>query len=539
MIQIEKLISKRANTILQRFPRHLDLTREDKLFAQVVNGLARELDVKTMQLGRVRKSHRLGQADEMRDLLLLAGLNDFQPIRFDLARLRLDTLVDAAGALVEAGVDPAVQEETALTIQQLLDIVDLGPYTSDYSALSNALLEMADYKSRLEILRCQIREIIRIHRDGNGSVRSLLEASAAYLHLKIGQITDVGDDYWHIAQCKDRLVLPKKDEAGPGTTAGEDWLALEENPIKETTISPGEFAHGEMLKIVRNGFEPVPVKIALTGIEDRTCFPMIVDIDKGHGLYYAGFVEDGKTLEFTSDGRVLLDGTEADNEAFSFSGAVFAADTGVDKASPQEFAFCNEHGTSPNGQCGVFVKTAPVETGFSAEMPHMGGLCPAITLAVGATNLKFFVRVAHFGARRTTPSEKNLPAIESYSAGHFDASVFAKDGTGAGADDPAALIGFEWQEKEAFKVVVWLPSRFESYDQQKEEDEPSLAEQLASLLDRHRAAGISLEVKYASDLWELPDGYITDLNSPESYKSIIAGSRLWNTGSPQPINPEG
>ncbi len=536
MISIEKLISKRANTILQRFPRHLDLTREDKLFAQVVNGLARELDVKTMQIGRVRKSHRLGHADEIRDLLLLAELHDLQAIRFDLVRHRIDVLTDTAKALVADGIDPTVQEETALIIQKLLCIVDLGPYASDYPALSKSLLKMTGYQSQLEILRYQIKDLIRIHRDGNGSVRSLLEASAAYLHLQVDQITHMGDDYWHIAKCRDLLALTTKDKTGSRPVTGDDWLALEENPIKKTTIDPEQFAHADKRKILRNGFDPVPVKISITGIEDRTCFPMIVDIDKGHGLYFAGMVEDGETLEFTADGRVLLDGAEVDNSALSFTGAVFAADIGVDKASPQQFAFCNEHGTSPHGQCGVFVETEPVKTGFSAQMPHTGGLCPAITLGIGATNLQFFVRVAHFGYKKTTLPQKKMPAVESFSAGHYDRSVFAKDETGAGAEAAAALIDFEWQEKEAFKVIVWLPSRFESFDQQKAEGEPSLPERLASLLDRHKAAGISLEVKYASDLWELPNGYITDLDSTESYKSITAGSRLWNTGSPQPIN---
>lgn len=534
MISIDRPISKRATTILQRFPRHLDLTREDKLFARIVNGLARELDVKTMQLGRVRKSHRLGQADEIRDLLRLAALHDLKPIRFDLVRLRHDVLMDLAGIMTAEGVDPSIQEETAAAVQALLGVVNLGPYSSDYTALSQALLDMTGYQSCLSITRHQVQELIRIHRAGNGSVRSLLEACAAYLHLRVSHIAHVGDDYWHIAHCKDRMALPSKDRIDSGPAADDDWLALEENPMKKTTIDPGGFVHGGKRKIVRNGFDPVPVTVFVTGIEDRTCFPMIVDTGKGHGLYYAGIVADQQTLAFTADGRVLLDGEPADNNAFSFTGAVFAEETEVTEAAPLEFAFCNEYGTTPYGQCGVFVETTPVKTGFSAEMPHTGGLSPAVILAVGATNLQFFVRTGHWGTRVTTPSAGDLSAVESYSAGHFDSSVYALDETGAGAEEPAALLGFEWQEREAFKAVVWLPSRFEGYDRQKAEDELSLADRLVYLLDRHRAAGISLEVRYASDLWELPKGYVTHMDSPESYKSITAGSRLWNTGSPQP-----
>lgn len=535
MIIREKMISKRAATILARFPRHLDLTREDKVFAHVVNSLARELDIKTMQIGRVRKSHRLGQTDEIRDLLLLAGLHDLRPIRFDIVRLRQDALSAVATTLGDESAAAADKEDAVNNLRHLLNLADLGSYALDYSFLAGALRKLTGYTSSLRILRHQIKELIQIHRAGNGSVRSLLEASAAYLHLRVSDITHVGDDYWHIAHCNDLITLPPKAAADPAPVTTEDWLALEENPFKKTTVTPEEFVHRGKRKILRNGFDPVPVTITITGIEDRTCYPMIVDTKKGHGLYYAGLVSDGQTLEFTADGRVLLDGTAADNQAFAFTGAVFAENTGLTKASSTDFAFCNEHGTTPHGQCGVFVETEPLEEGFSADMPHMGGLSSAITLAVGATNLQFFVRIAHFGGRTTEPSADHA-AIESYSAGHYNTSLFALDTTGAGIIDAAARIGFEWQEREAFKVIVWLPSRFARYDLNNESDDPSLAQRLRSLLDRHRAAGISLNVQYASDLWQLPYGYITDPDSPQSYKSITAGSRLWNNGSPQPTS---
>ncbi len=535
MMTSEKRISKRAAAILARFPRHLDLTRDDKVFAQVVNSLARELDIKTMQIGRVRKAHRLGQADEVRDLLLLAGLHDLQPIRFDLIRLRLDGLKDVATTLGDASAAAEAKEGAVNTLRHLLGLADLGSYGLDYSLLAATLLKQTGYVAWLGILRHQIKELIRIHRAGNGSVRSLLDASGAYLHLRVNNITHVGDDYWHIAQCNDLITLPPKDTTGPAPAATGDWLALEENPFKKTTIPPEKFAHRGIRKILRNGFDPVPVAISITGIEDRTVCPMIVDINKGHGLYYAGPVSDGQTLEFTADGRVLLDGAAADNQAFAFTGAVFAENTNLTKAQSTEFAFCNVHGTTPHGQCGVFVETQPVEEGFSADMPHMGGLSPAITLAVGATNLQFFVRIAHFGGRTTEPLADQA-AVESYSAAHYGTSLFALNTNGAGAIDAAMRVGFEWQEREAFKVIVWLPSRFANYDLNKEPEELTLAQRLSNLLDRHRAAGISLDVQYASDLWQLPYGYVTDSDSPESYKSITAGSRLWNNGSPQPTS---
>ena len=534
MILQEKLISSRATTILSRFPRHLDLTREDKVFAQMVNGLARELDVKTLQIGRVRKSHRLGQAEEWRDLLLLAGLHDLKPIRFDIARLRLDEMARVAETLQQAGGDPTETKAAITRLRDLLALSNLGGYEIDPDGLVTALEELTAFPNRRNVLRSQIRELIRIHREGNGSVRSLLEACAAYLHLRVNRITHVGDDYWHIAHCSELMNLPLPQE-GDGPAVNEDWLALEENPFKKTTIDPTPMAHGDKYKIVRNGFDPVPAAISVTGIEDRTCYPMIVDVSKGYGLYYSGTVADGSVLEFTADGRVLLDGAPADNQAFAFDGAVFAEDTGLSKAGATEFAFCNDQGRTPQGQAGMFIETEPVAEGFSASLPHMGGLAPAITLAVGATNLQFFVRVAHAGVRTSAPvSERG--AVESYSGGHFDASVFALNATGAGAVEPAAEIGFAWQEREAFKVRVWLPSRLAAYDADIQAEDPTLMERLQPLLDRHRAAGIALDMQYASDLWQLPLGYVTDPDSPQSYRSITSGTRLWKTGSPQPTS---
>lgn len=534
MIIQQRLISTRATTILERFPRHLDLTREDKVFAQVVDGLSRELDVKTMQIGRVRKSHRLDQAEELRDLLLLAGLHDLRPIRFDLARLRLEKIGAVAKVLTDSASDATARDEAVTRLTALLPLADLGGYAANQPALAAALADLTGFASQLAILRYQIKALIRIHRDGNGSVRSLLEACAAYLHLQVNQIAHVGNDYWHIAYCNDLITLPLPAEGVPASVT-DDWLALEENPFKETAIAPEPYPHGGRRKIIRNGFDPVPVAITITGIEDRTWYPMVVDVDKGHGLYYAGQIEDGQILEFTADGRVLLAGAPADNRAFAFTGGVFAEESGRVTATATEFAFCTEQGTTPHGQAAVFVETAPVTDGFSATMPHMGGLSPVITLAVGATNLRFFVRIAHFGSRFSLPPTDQA-AKESYSAGCFDTSLFALDQTGAGSTNPAALLGFAWEEREAFKVRVWLPSRFESYDADNGQEDLPLADRLRPLLDRHRAAGINLEVCYASDLWELPVGILTDPESPQSYLSIISGSRLWKTGSPQPTS---
>ncbi|MGI6655696.1 MAG: hypothetical protein ACOX5Z_02500 [Desulfobulbus sp.] len=429
----EPELSVRATTILSRFPRHLDLTREDKVFARMVEALARELDIKTMQTGRVRTAHRLGQAEEVRDLLLLAGLHDLQPIHFEIARLR----------------------------------------HAD-----------STFPTWLAALRHQIRELIRIHHAGNATVRTLLEAAAAYLCLRVNHIKSNGE-FRHTAQCTDLVDPPDAEQK---ESADSDTLVLEENPGREGAVGWEDCTYGSDRTILYRGVDPALVNVCITGIGERTCFPMVVDTRRGCGLYYAGIVGDGEELEFTDDGRVLLNGAPADDRALSFSGAVFAG-KGSSTAGPAEFAFCTEKGDTPHGQAGVFVTTKPASSGFADDaMPHKGGAVDPLILTMGETHLRFFVRIAHFGVRRgDAPDDED--ACPSYGAGQYDASLFGEiDHT-----KPIFAAEFSWWERESFALRLLLPKRFTPRDAASD----TMAKRLALLLERHRAAGVKLEVKYA------------------------------------------
>ena len=94
----------RAQTILSRLPRHLAADTPGKLFGDAVAALAGELDVKTYQLGRVRRAHALADADEEHDLLLHAGAHDRRYEDFEILRLRLAALRDLRAALADPSV---------------------------------------------------------------------------------------------------------------------------------------------------------------------------------------------------------------------------------------------------------------------------------------------------------------------------------------------------------------------------------------------------------------------------------------------------
>jgi hypothetical protein len=435
----------RTPSILGRFPQHLQADDPGKLFASVVDGLAFELDVKSSQLRRVRRSRAIADADEEPDLLLIAGLHGLRRQDFEILRRRLAAVQQAYGA-------------------------------------------------RLDHLRETIRAVVGLHRRGSGTIGALLGAAAAYLRLAVDNVVDADDDFWHVATCSDRLT--PSDEL--------DVIALEENPFQPKEIDPSPRRHGERFHTLRSGFDLVPVAVRIVGVEDRTVMPMIVNRDTGRGLVYVQSVPDGEELRFEADGRVTLGGTSAGRLAYAFHGAVFAD---ADARDDRDFAFDGE---------ATFAVTEPAPDAFEpgAVFPHSEALLPPPTMAVGETRWAFFVRAAHYAG------DGGVLPLPTLVAGVFDASVFEPAG------DAAAKIGFAWQDREPFAATLWVPKRFAELDG---ENQVPVREVLRLLLDRHRAAGIHVYVKYADDSWGLGVGVLREQGSAEPIGTVVAGTRLPET----------
>ena len=93
---------------------------------------------------------------------------------------------------------------------------------------------------------------------------------------------------------------------------------------------------------------------------------------------------------------------------------------------------------------------------------------------------------------------------------------------------------------------VWIPARFAALDPASTGDpgdpgsppagppEPDVPERLRRLLDRHRAAGVHVSVRYADDRWELGDGVLRGPVTAAIEGVSVAGTRLWPAGAPQP-----
>ncbi len=472
-----------ADLVLSRFPRHLDVDGPGKIIGDVVSALASGTEAELVQVGQVRQARRLGELDQLADLARLVALHG--------AGLGI---LDALNRRVRA-IDPPVA-----------------------------------YDTWLDVARSMAADLFALHREENATVAGVLGATAAYLGLTMVELDHDPEGYWHLARCPDRLV--------PGSTESpNEWLlALEENPPRLADLGPSPFAHRARFSVMRQGFDQVPATVIVKGLEDRTVRPMIVNIDDGVGVAATFAIPDGSVLRFERDGRVELDGSSVVKNCYLFRGAVFA-----DGASEHPKSFVFDDASDPVSDSGdpgqprpvedrraVFAITQPLPDAFdpAPSFPHADGLLPAVQLDRRDTRFAVFVGAGTFASAVdgvvTTAAPHPI-------AGHFDQTVFEPDPPPAGA--PSMQVGFEWDEREAYAVKVWLPLEFQDLD---ESNESPINEVVRGLLDRHRAAGVHVYVEHADPRWTLGTGVVRDLDSEAALGIAVAGTEAWEDDIEQP-----
>lgn len=254
-------MSGRSLAILRRLPRHFDAARarEDgspaNLFGAVVEALARDVDELSTDLGKVRRSHRIGHADTIHDVLALAGLHAMRTELFAPLWRRLDDVAAAIAALRTATSDDA--RRTAATDALAAWGLDLdavlpvgrhplslwAPPTGDGSfdaaaaaaRLATHLAGAVSYRARLDLARTRVVRTAAVHADDNGTVAALLRAVAAALDLDVdvehnravkqdlianhiptihpGLVSDdflhSRDRYWHVSYVRDRFRIAR------------------------------------------------------------------------------------------------------------------------------------------------------------------------------------------------------------------------------------------------------------------------------------------------------------------------------------------
>lgn len=540
-------LAARVSRIINRFPRHWEADGAGKVFDTVVGSLALELEIKSAHSGRVRHAHRLRFAEERRDILLLAGLHGIARKHFGLYDRRREALQENALTLADDSLDAAAYEESRHLLSSLIAVSrqdltpqedDPDPATGYHSRLAEAIKEQTGFKAELDGLRWQVRSLIDVHRHGNGTSAALLAATAAYLYLEPGPITHSSDGYWHLCKCYDpySLALPEVPGDAPlpayAFPTKADYLAVEENPLVDSEREPAERSHGQLFTIDRNGFDEVTVSVHVVGCGETTMNPMVVNQWTGEGVWFNGVVPDGQELVFSADGIVMLEGVDVSEFAYSFHGAVLADADALDELHDFVFGDASAGEAEQAERSAAFAETDPAAGGFSIDrtLPHGPGLLKNPTAAVGTSRWRTFVQQAHYGSGGSSPEDGQI-AVPIYNAGIFGESVFAE----LGEIPIVAKVGFSWQEREAFSLIVWIPDRFAVLDI---EDQPTVTERLEDLLDRHRAAGVKLAVRYTSDKWTLPEGALRPADSTEAMGTAFLGSTLWPDGTPQIITDE-
>ena len=544
-------ISGRATAVLERFPAHLAADDGTKLFARVVDVLAREVDQRSSEVGRIRRAHRLGEAPTAWDVRKHATLHGLRNADFDLLDRRLAAIRAASTTLVsEPGTPAATEVRDALPALIGLPADSFAPWDTeaDSSAadqrLGNALRDAALYAQEVAHLRRRVAAFAALHQYGNGTPTVLLRAAATHLGFQVDSIGHSDDRYWHLARCSDLFSLdepqPPSETPGapsPATVPVEplpDVLALEDNPFRTAEVDPVERAHGDRFLVTRSGWEEVPVTVRVLGIGTRTVAPMVVNVDSGVGVAFTGTVPDGGELRFEAVGIATLDESPVTRECFGFVGGVFAEHTAEHDG---DFVFADDADPEAFGdRTATWVRAVPYADAFErfATFPHAAGTLTAPELRVGDTRWAFLVGVGHFGSRR---EPDGAPAIDVSAAprpfaGRFDRSVFHPWIDDTAGSLTSGEVGFTWQEREAFAARLWLPRRLAELDI---EQGATVAESVRLLLDRFRAAGVHLYVRYADERWVLGTGLLRDLDTADGLGVVIAGTALWSDEIEQPV----
>lgn len=497
-------MSARWQKILDRFPTHLEAARPGKQLQAVAEPLAGPLDALSTAMARVRRAHRLSDAEELIDLLRTGALHGVTRAELAVAFRRFERgreLLEAA-----AGDDAA-----AVDLMRLWGLAEPGDGLERYAiddppdaAATRARLVGHARKALardvlLDAIRARIGAIAAIHARGNGTVTAVARGAANAIDCDVESIGHSTDRYIHWARVRDRqrLSFPLLEEEGETDAIFEpapEMLVIEENPLERVETPYEPRTHAETFQLIRRGFERVPLRVRIRGTADRTVGPMIVNRDEGHGLGYFGTVADGSTLEFTEEGRALLDGQDGTARAYAWKGACFADSVRLDRR--RDFAF--------DADRSKLVEELPAGSlAASFVFPHAGDNLPPLGIETGTNRFAFFVQEGHYSRVLADDSIRRVeprPAV-----GFLDQSVF---GVEPGGERPtAAHVSLAWLERCAFRARIWIPRRFRRLTP---DDPDGLAtrQQVLDAVARFRPAGVRFDVDFLDPRWVLGRGVI-------------------------------
>lgn len=539
-------VSPRERGILDRLPAHLEASRGGKLLGYVTQSLASDIDVLQAAIGGIRRAHRLNDADELRDLLLIGGLHGIVAAELAVAVLRFKQSLAALDAFEEALGGPE-EADAAEALCALWGLAEPPPRLALFDGPEGAGVRLAaQARAALttgvltDAVRTRIATIAAVHAKGNGTIEAVLTAAANALDLDIGAIVHSADRYWHAAPASDRWAL---ERLVPGATpqapvrrervvTAEDVVAIEENPLFRMALDPAPRRHRELFTVLRRGFDRALLQVEITGELNHTLAPMLVNRDEGQGIGFDDAVPAGGELVFTEDGRASLDGADVTSLAYGWRGACFA---GADASATRDFVFAGE-GLPRAAKPATFVVTGPVAAiDREASFPSEGADVEPLGVAVGETRFAFFVREAHHGVRYDNGAG-TIDRIVSprIAAGLFDESVFA---AGPAESLPfAATVGLSWLDHQPFRARLLVPARFRALTPDDPEGATVLRD-VARAVERVRPVGVDLLVEYIDDRWVLGEATLSSAAGDDLIDRVRSGTSLWAPAEPSASPP--
>jgi hypothetical protein len=474
-------LAGRTGKILSRFPAFMLAPMPGKVLAAVATTLGADMDEAERLLMRIQQSHRLAVAPEERDLLGLASLCDLSEADFFI---------------------PELLQAHDYFIGLLPSRPPASPALSDQDRCQGA------YDLFLGRLRANLGRAISLLLEGCGTIWALLEGTAILLNADRLDATGNPDPTARVIQHLDD-GLPKggfvhrlavgyhawQPSPTPGTLlSSQGWIYLVENPLTDRSTNDTPRHQREAFRVNRGGFFDGQVAIQVTGIADRTVRPMVINETDHEGFFYADVVKDGQKLMLTTDGKVLLDGTDVTAKAAFFTGAL--VDTGAERRSrlaPVDQQAALAPSAAADNVTDVVTPPGALDRAFPRPTVTAVASLPPMDLRLGESSWRFSVEEG------------------AYDLSGYDQAVYAFPEDASMPPPPSGKVQLTWRENEPFAASVLIPSDLKTLE------DAGLVKDLPTLvragLERYRAAGIRLDVSYFDQAWILSHSVLENLDN--------------------------
>ncbi len=258
----------KRDRVLSCFPSFLRAHDSTKLLHEVVTRIARPLEDVDTHLFRIQRAHRLLVAEDVADIVKLAGALNLTAFHFE------DLIAD-----------------TSLS-----------------------------YTARLQAMRDRVRRVAMIHLDGLGTPWAVMEATAVFLGATIVPERD-GEPLIAHLDGKYRSHKAVVEFAGP--TPRRERIYLHEGLYQRRRVEPQDRWQLNSWIVNNSDPEPSPARFVVRGVSDHTVRPSLFCPSTGEGFWFNGVVPERSTLVIDRDGGARLDDQPVDDWLVTFQGGIF------------------------------------------------------------------------------------------------------------------------------------------------------------------------------------------------------------------------